>query len=113
MEKLDPAPKFMVWAVWQAVRHPKTPIRYLYCPDCKLRFNPNEKECPICKAKPGNSPETRENSPVPWYGSVMVIIIGVICWVLGAGLEIAGLDEAGRALVYIPLGNLFGMSLRN
>ncbi len=28
-----------------------------------------------------------------------------------AALQIGGLDEAARALVYIPLGSLFGMSL--
>jgi len=43
----------------------------------------------------------------------MVIIIGIICWVVGVGLDITGLDEAGRALVYIPLGSLFGLSLRS
>jgi hypothetical protein len=42
---------------------------------------------------------------------VLVIVIGVVCWCVGAYLEITGLDEAGRALVYVPLGNLFGMSL--
>ena len=41
----------------------------------------------------------------------MVIVVGISCWVLGSCLDVVGLDEAGRALVYIPLGSLFGMSL--
>jgi hypothetical protein len=37
--------------------------------------------------------------------------MGIACWCLGAHLDITGLDEAGRAMVYIPLGSLFGMSI--
>ena len=111
MKTLNPVPKFLIYAVWRAVRHPRTPITYLYCPDCRLRFRPNEKECPKCHSKVDASPEPRQESPIPWWGSLLVIMLGIICWMLGAGLEIAGLDEAGRALVYIPLGSLFGMSL--
>ena len=103
---------FIVYCVIKAVRHPKTKIVYHYCTSCKIRFPAAANECPKCGDRVGHSPERKENSPVPWWGSVVVIILGIICWVLGAGLEIAGLDEAGRALVYIPLGNLFGMSLR-
>ena len=112
MKKLDPAPRFLIYALAQAIRHPKTPITYLYCPECKVRIPTNEGECPVCHKKRGNSPEERQESPIPWWGSVLVIIIGVACWCVGAFLEISGLDEAGRALVYIPLGSLFGMSLQ-
>ena len=49
---------------------------------------------------------------MPWWGAVLIIVIGVVCWVISATFSIAGLDEAGRALVYVPLGSLFGMSLR-
>ncbi len=111
MKTLNPAPKFLIYAVLQAIRHPRTPITYLYCPECKVRLLPNEKECPVCGKKAGNSPEVRNESPIPWWGSVLVIIIGIACWCVGGYLDIAGLDEAGRALVYIPLGSLFGMSL--
>ena len=112
MKTLNPALKFLIYAVFRAIRHPKTPISYYYCPNCRLRFNIKESECPKCHDKVQRSPEGRQESPIPWYGAVIVIIIGVICWVLGVGLEIVGLDEAGRALVYIPLGSLFGMSLQ-
>jgi predicted RNA-binding Zn-ribbon protein involved in translation (DUF1610 family) len=97
--------------VWQALRHPRTPITYLYCPDCGVRLPGNAKECPDCGKKAENSPEVRQESPIPWWGSVLLILIGIACWVVSAALEIAGLDEAARALVYIPLGSLFGMSL--
>jgi len=112
MKPLTAAPKFLVYAVLRAVRHPRTPLSYYYCSNCKLRFSIKESECPKCHDKVGSSPENKSESPIPWWGSVIVIIMGIICWVLGAGLEVAGLDEAGRALVYIPLGNLFGMSLQ-
>ena len=108
---LNSPPKFLIYALWRAIRHPGQPITYFYCPDCKLRFGASEKECPKCHAKVESSPEQRQESPMPWWGSVLVILIGVICWCAGAYLNIAGLDEAGRALVYIPLGSLFGMSL--
>jgi len=111
MKSLNPAPKFLLYAVVQALRHPQTPVIYLYCPECKLRLPANEKECPVCQKKAGNSPEVRQESPIPWWGSVLVIVIGISCWCLGACFEITGLDEAGRALVYVPLGSLFGMSL--
>ena len=70
-----------------------------------------DKSCPKCNKKTGNSPEVKRESPIPWWGSMLVIIIGIACWVVSAWLGIKGLDEAGRALVYIPLGSLFGMSL--
>ena len=111
MKSLNSAPKFLIYALSQAVRHPKTPITYLYCPECKVRLPVNEKECPVCRKKAGNSPEVKNESPIPWWGSLLVIVIGVACWGAGAYFEITGLDEAGRALVYIPLGSLFGMSL--
>jgi hypothetical protein len=111
MKTLNPAPKFLIYAVLQAIRHPRTPITYLYCPECRVRLRLNEKECPVCRKKAGNSPEGKQESPIPWWGSVLVIIIGIACWCVGGYLDIAGLDEAGRALVYIPLGSLFGMSL--
>ena len=65
----------------------------------------------MCHHKVGNSPEVRQESPIPWWGSVIVILMGITCWFSGAYFKVAGLDEAGRALVYIPLGSLFGMSI--
>ena len=101
----------MVYALSQAIRHPSTPISYLYCPECKLYLLDGDKVCPGCGKKLGNSPQLKEISPIPWWGAVLVIIVGISCWVIGVCLDIVGLDEAGRALVYIPLGSLFGISL--
>ncbi len=112
MKTLSPAPKFLLYAVLRALRHPKGPITYRYCPACKLRFHPNEKECPKCHNKVGESPENRQESPIPWWGAILCILIGIGAWIAGAYMKIPGLDEAARALVYIPLGSLFGMSLK-
>ncbi|MBA7625924.1 hypothetical protein ES703_33358 [subsurface metagenome] len=108
---LNTPQQFMAHALKEAIFHPKRPIVYLYCTDCKIRFQLNSDECPKCGKKVGESPEVRQTSPVPWWGSIVCILIGVGAWVTSATLGIVGLDEAARALVYIPLGSLFGMSL--
>lgn len=105
------APKFLIYAVFKAVRHPRTPITYYQC-KCGCRFTASEKECPKCGDKIEDSPERKTESVVPWWGCILCIAIGIGAWIAGASLEIAGLDEAGRALVYIPLGSLFGMSIQ-
>ena len=105
--------QFLFFAIGQSVRHPKTQICYYYCTDCRLRFSTRETRCPQCHKKVGYSPELRQQEPVPWYGSILLIVIGIACWISGAVIEVPGLDEAGRALGYIPLGNIFGMTLRS
>lgn len=110
MKELN-TPKFLIYAVFRAVRHPRTLIVYFYCADCKVRFNANEKVCPKCHAKVGESPGNIQESPIPWWGSVIVICLGIIVLILGGILSIPGLDRLGDALIFIPLGNLFGMSL--
>jgi len=70
----------------QALRHPRTPI---------VLDNPGVTV-----------------SPIPWWGSLAVIIVGIASWVLGVQWSITGLDEAGHALVYLPLSNLFGLASR-
>ena len=112
MKTLTPAPKFLIYAVLKAVQHPRTPITYLYCSQCKLRLHPNEKECPKCHDKVEHSPENRQESPMPWWGSVVVILIGVGTAIASGILSIVWLQEISRALIYIPLGSLFGMSLQ-
>ncbi|MBA7680926.1 hypothetical protein ES703_89247 [subsurface metagenome] len=112
MKTLNPAPKFLIYAVFRAVRHPRTPISYFYCTKCKVRFPASSSECPKCGDKVGESPDPRQESPLPWWASIICIIIGIGAWIASAALQIGGLDEAARALVYIPLGSLFGMSLK-
>ncbi|MBA7683769.1 hypothetical protein ES703_92154 [subsurface metagenome] len=109
--KTLPVLHFIAYCVIKSIRHPKTRIAYFYCSNCRIRFPASSAACPKCGEKVEHSPERKEHSPVPWYGAVMVIVIGVICWVVGAAVPVPGLDEAGRALVYVPLGSLFGMSL--
>ncbi|MBA7647848.1 hypothetical protein ES703_55627 [subsurface metagenome] len=70
----------------QAVRHPRTPI---------------------VLSNPGGT-----TSPIPWWGSGAILIVGIASWVISARCGISGLDEAARAMVYIPLGNIFGMTVR-
>lgn len=103
---------FMIYSVSRAVRHPRKPITYYYCSNCKIRFPDSVNACPKCGEKVEHSPENRQESAVPWWGAILCILIGIGAWITSACLEIPGLDEAARALVYIPLGSLFGMSLK-
>ena len=110
--KTLPLFNFILYCAKSAILHPKSRIAYFQC-RCGCRFPTSLTACPKCGDRVGHSPERRETAALPWYGSVLVIIIGIICWVLGAAVPIAGLDEAGRAMVYVPLGSLFGMSLHS
>ncbi len=112
MKTLSPAPKFLIYAVFRALRHPRTPIAYFYCPNCKIRFPASSRVCPKCGDKVESSPDPRRESPLPWYGSVILIVLGAAIWGCSAAYHISGVDELGRILVYIPLGSLFGMSLQ-
>lgn len=112
MKTLNSPVKFMVYSVLKALRHPRTPIKYCYCSSCKVRFNAKEPSCPKCSARVDSSPENRQESPIPWWGSVAVIIVGVLVCVITALCELPTLDRVGDALVFIPLGNLFGMSFK-
>lgn len=51
-------------------------------------------------------------SPIPWWGSIAILMIGIAAWVGGDVLEVPGLCEAARAMVYIPLGSMFGMTFQ-
>jgi len=112
MKTLNSTSKFLIYATFQAIRHPKTPITYFYCNKCKIRFPASSSECPKCGDNVVGSPDHRQESPIPWWGSCLVIVAGIAAWIASACLEVAGLDEAGRVLVYIPLGALFGMSFK-
>ena len=112
MKILNSPPKFLIYAVFKAVIHPRTPLNYYYCTNCKIRFNAKERECPKCHDKVESSPDPRQESAVPWWGSVLCILIGIGAWIASALLNIAPLGEAARVLVYAPVGHLFGMSLQ-
>ena len=106
------APKFLIYAVFRALTHPRTSITYFYCSKCEIRFPASSSECPQCQDKVGSSPDPKQESPIPWWGSCLCIVIGIGTWIASACLKIPGLDEAARALVYIPLGGLFGLSIK-
>jgi hypothetical protein len=57
-----------------------------------------------------DNPGTVTTSPIPWWGSGVLIIVGLAAWILSELYSINGLGEAARLLVYIPLGNIFGMT---
>ncbi len=42
---------------------------------------------------------------------MLCIVVGIGSWIASACLGIPGLDEAARAMIYIPLGGLFGLSI--
>ncbi len=109
--KTLPVFHFMAYAVVKSVRYPRTPIACFYCPSCGIRFPSSARECPKCGDSVESSPDPKRESPLPWWGAVLCILIGIGSWVASACLEIPGLDEAGRALVYVPLGGLFGLSV--
>jgi hypothetical protein len=111
MKTLNPVPKFLIYAVAQAIRHPRTPITYGYCSECRVRVPANSGKCPKCGKEIKKNPETRVESPVPWWGAVICIVIGITSWVISSCLEVPGLDEAARVLVYGPVSFLFGMSM--
>lgn len=76
--------KIATYCIYHAILHPRTPIEL---------------------SNPGRV------SPVPWWGAVMVIVIGIGVWICGSIFEVGGLTEAARAMVYLPLGNMFGMAV--
>ena len=112
MKTLNSPVKFMAYAVLKALSHPRTPISYYYCSKCKIRFPASANECPKCHDKVESSPDPRQESAIPWWGSMLCIVVGIGAWVASALLDITPMGEAARLLVYAPLGQLFGMSLK-
>jgi len=72
--------------LFQSIRHPRTQITQLANPD------------PV------------KLSPIPWWGSALILASGIVSWCLSARWNIEGLDEVSRALVWAPLMHLFDMS---
>ena len=110
MKTINAPPKFLIYAIIKAIRHPRTPIVYYVC-GCGCRFPNSAKACPKCGDKVEHSPDPKKESPIPWWGSITVILIGVGTAIASGILSMIWLQEVSRALIYIPLGNIFGMSL--
>lgn len=104
--------KFMAWSITKAIQHPHSEIEYYYCHVCEVRMDKNIGLCPSCGRQIGNSPQRETRSPVPWQASVILIILGISALTIGECMDINALDRVGDALIFLPLGNLFGMSLR-
>ena len=81
--------KVMAYSIKQAIKHPNTNIVYK-----------------------GNPMKTEPQSPVPWWVSLGILILGIATWFLSAHMGISELCEASRAMVYIPLGNIFGLTTK-
>jgi len=111
MKTLNSPVKFMAYAILKSLRHPKTPISYYQCL-CGCRFPNSAKACPRCGDKVEHSPDHKHESPLPWFASVLCIVIGIGTWIASACLDITPMGEAARLLVYAPLGHLFGISLK-
>ncbi len=59
-----------------------------------------------------SNPKTVSQSPVPWQVSTIIMMAsGVGVWCLSSRLQMPEMGEAARLMVYLPLGNIFGMSL--
>ena len=85
MKTINSPVKFMAYCIAKSVRHPRTPI---------------------------SLPDRKEISAIPWWGSILCIVVGIGAWIASALLNIAPLGEASRLLVYAPLGHLFSSSMR-
>lgn len=72
--------------LYQSLRHPRSTITQL------------------------SNPVPMEVSPIPWWGSVAILILGIVSWCLAYYWGINGLAEASRAMVYCPLMHIFDMS---
>lgn len=112
VRKLEPWPRFMIWALRNSVSHPRSPLRYYYCKVCDCRIPPDATECPSCGDKMCNSPIPMKRSPIPWWGALLVMVLGISCWIIGGLLDLSSIEEVGRPLVYVPLGSIFGMSAK-
>ncbi len=109
---LDNTIKFMMWSIYKSFQKPRSEIEYYYCHVCDVRMDKNIGICPDCGRQIGNSPQKETRSPIPWQASVLLIVLGIISLIIGSCLSIPALDRVGDVLVLLPLGNLFGMSLK-
>jgi len=112
---LDRWDKFLIFCIARSVRHPRSQITYIICGKCKARYAASNPTCPKCgcKNEARNPTEVKRASPIPWQGSIFLIVLGTILWAtLGLhGQE--GLVEVARFLIYTPMGVLFGLSKKS
>ena len=102
--------KFLLHAIRSSLRHPRKPIEFYQCNKCGTRFLTNRPECPKCGEEVHNPAEKKTLSPVPWYASMLLILLGVVTWATVGIHHQTELIEAARILIYAPMGTLFGLS---
>jgi len=102
---------FMFFAIKMAVRHPKRPIQFKLCTKCGCRYHPAKNSCPRCEYR-DNPGQIVAVSQLPWQGSLLLIFLGILCLATMPLHNQMALAEAGKALIYAPLGGLFGLSMR-
>jgi hypothetical protein len=56
------------------------------------------------------NPTPLELSPIPWWGCLLVLIVGIASWISASLLDINGLPEVGEAMVFMSLTHVFDMS---
>lgn len=78
--------EIMIHCLSSAIKHPRTTI------------------------KQKSNPVPMELSPIPWWGSILILVLGIVSWCFATKFSIEGLDEAARAMVYCPLMHIFDMS---
>jgi hypothetical protein len=78
--------EIMTHCLAEAIKHPRTKITQV-----------------------GN-PEPVIVSPIPWWGCVIIILLGIISWCLAVHWSIQGLEQVAPAMVYCPMMHLFDMS---
>ena len=110
MKDISSPVKFILYLAQQSIRR-KGRIAWYVCEVCQTMFPANDGECPKCHVKVDHSPRKKEIAAVPIWASLLVIVLGIISWAtVGLHGQVA-LTEVSRALIYLPLGNLFGVSL--
>lgn len=80
--------KFSGYCLKESVRHPTREIVYI-----------------------GN-PSTRKSKPLPWIVSLSVMFVGSLLWCLSVHWGAPELKEAAHPMVYLSLGNMFGMGVQ-
>jgi len=103
---------YVAYSVGRAVTHPLSPIRWGWCTQCEKRVHPNEGRCPACNHVIEQNPEHYRESPIPWWGSILALFLGIVLWVLSDQIPVPSLAEPARLLTYGPIGNLFGLGTR-
>jgi hypothetical protein len=101
-----------LWAhvLGQSLLHPRRKVGILYCTDCDIRYQHGN--CPICGKEIGHSPKHQDINPVPWYGSLIVMVLGLITVVIGCLLKDSAVSQLGGYLATLAAGTLFGLGVK-